>query len=87
MIGVMINLGILKIILENDVLPRLQDFWKPYIEELSKYDVVTFTNYTSNIMSTDYIARYVKERNPNVQIWYGGPYSWYSDCGGLVENI
>ena len=68
------------------VLPRLQDFWKPYIEELSTYDVVTFTNYTSNIMSTDYIARYVKEKNPNVQIWYGGPYSWYSEYGGLVEQ-
>jgi radical SAM superfamily enzyme YgiQ (UPF0313 family) len=70
----------------NNVLPILKDFWDSRIEELSKYDVVCFTTYTSNIMATDYIARYLKERNRKIQIWYGGPHSWYSDCGGLVED-
>ena len=70
----------------NDVLPILKDFWDSRIEELSKYDVVCFTTYTSNIMATDYIARYLKQKNPKIQIWYGGPYSWYSECGGLVED-
>ena len=68
------------------VLPRLQGFWQKYIDELSTYDIVTFTNYTSNIMSTDYIARFIKQKNPKVQIWYGGPYSWYSETGGLTEQ-
>ena len=70
----------------NNVLPILKDFWDSRIEELVKYDVVCFTTYTSNIMATDYIARYLKERNKKIQIWYGGPHSWYSDCGGLVED-
>jgi len=70
----------------NEVLPIFKDFWNEKIEELSKYDVVCFTTYTSNIMATDYIARYLKERNKKIQIWYGGPHSWYSDCGGLVED-
>ena len=70
----------------NEVLPIFKDFWNEKIEELSKYDVVCFTTYTSNIMATDYIARYLKERNKKIQIWYGGPHSWYSDCGGLVEG-
>ncbi len=70
----------------NEVLPIFKDFWNEKIEELLKYDVVCFTTYTSNIMATDYIARYLKERNKKIQIWYGGPHSWYSDCGGLVED-
>ena len=70
----------------NEVLPIFKDFWNEKIEELSKYDVVCFTTYTSNIMATDYIARYLKEKNRKIQIWYGGPHSWYSDCGGLVED-
>ena len=70
----------------NEVLPIFKDFWNEKIEELLKYDVVCFTTYTSNIMATDYIARYLKEKNRKIQIWYGGPHSWYSDCGGLVED-
>ena len=48
--------------------------------------MVAFTTYISNIVTTDYIARYLKQKNPKIQIWYGGPYSWYAESAGLVEN-
>jgi radical SAM superfamily enzyme YgiQ (UPF0313 family) len=71
---------------QTEILPYFKELWHEYIEKLSTYDVVAFTTYTSNIITTDYIARYVKQLNPKIQIWYGGPYSWYSECGGLVEK-
>ena len=71
---------------QTEILPYFKELWHEYIEKLSTYDVVAFTTYTSNIITTDYIARYVKQKNPKIQIWYGGPYSWYSECGGLVEK-
>ena len=71
---------------QTEILPYFKDLWHEYIEILSTYDIVAFTTYTSNIITTDYIARYVKQINPKIQIWYGGPYSWYSECGGLVEK-
>ena len=71
---------------QTEILPYFKDLWHEYIDKLAEYDVVAFTTYTSNIVTTDYIARYVKQKNPKIQIWYGGPYSWYSDCSGLVEN-
>jgi len=72
--------------LANEVIPYFKDYWQDYIEELSTYDVVVFTVYTSNIMTTDYIARYIKQINKNTQIWYGGPFSWYCKSGGLEED-
>jgi len=70
----------------DEILPIFKNLWYEYIEELSTYDIVAFTTYTSNIITTDYIARYIKQINPKIQIWYGGPYSWYAESAGLVEN-
>ena len=68
---------------KKNVIPYFKDYWHPKIEELSTYDIVAFTTYTSNITITDYFARYIKQKNKDVQIWYGGPYSWYGKNGGL----
>ena len=70
----------------NDVIPFFKDYWQEYIDELATYDVVAFSVYTSNIIITDYIARYIKQKNKNTQIWYGGPFSWYCDSGSLEED-
>ena len=71
---------------KKNVMPFFEDYWEPIIEELSTFDIVTFTTYTSNITITDYFARYIKQKNPKIQIWYGGPYSWYAECAGLVSK-
>ena len=71
---------------KDDILPHFKDLWHEYIDKLAEYDVVAFTTYISNIVTTDYIARYLKQKNPKIQIWYGGPYSWYAESAGLVEN-
>ena len=71
---------------KDEILPNFKDLWHEYIDKLAEYDVVAFTTYISNIVTTDYIARYVKQKNPKIQIWYGGPYSWYAECAGLVES-
>ena len=71
---------------KDDILPYFKDLWHEYIDKLAEYDVVAFTTYISNIVTTDYIARYLKQKNPKIQIWYGGPYSWYAESAGLVEN-
>jgi len=70
----------------DEVIPFFREYWQEYIDELATYDVVAFTVYTSNIIITDYIARYIKQKNKNTQIWYGGPFSWYCDSGGLEED-
>ena len=70
----------------NDVIPFFKDYWQEYIDELATYDVGAFSVYTSNIIITDYIARYIKQKNKNTQIWYGGPFSWYCDSGSLEED-
>ena len=70
----------------SEVIPFFKDYWQDYIEELATYDVVVFTVYTSNIIITDYIARYIKQINKKTQIWYGGPFSWYCKAGGLEED-
>ena len=56
----MINLGTLKQTFKGDILPYFKDLWHEYIDKLAEYDVVAFTTYTSNIVTTDYIARYCK---------------------------
>lgn len=71
---------------KENVIPYFEEYWEPIIEELSTFDIVTFTTYTSNITITDYFARYIKQKNPKIQIWYGGPYSWYAECAGLVSK-
>ena len=71
---------------QTEILPYFKDLWHEYIDKLAEYDVVAFTTYISNIVTTDYIARYLKQKNPKIQIWYGGPYSWYAESAGLVEN-
>ena len=71
---------------KDEILPHFKDLWHEYIDKLAEYDVVAFTTYISNIVTTDYIARYLKQKNPKIQIWYGGPYSWYAESAGLVEN-
>ena len=70
----------------EEVIPYFREYWEEYINELSTYDVVAFTVYTSNIVITDYIARYIKEKNKHTQIWYGGPFCWYTKSGGLEES-
>jgi radical SAM superfamily enzyme YgiQ (UPF0313 family) len=71
---------------KKNVIPYFEEYWNPIIDELSTFDIVTFTTYTSNITITDYFARYIKQKNPKIQIWYGGPYSWYAECAGLVSK-
>ena len=71
----------------DEILPKFESYWKELIEELSKFDVVSFTIYESNIMVTDYFARYLREINPDIHIWYGGPHCWYGENGGLVEAV
>ena len=70
----------------TEILPHFSDLWHEYIDKLAEYDIVSFTTYISNILTTDYIARYLKQKNPKIQIWYGGPYSWFAESAGLVEN-
>ena len=70
----------------EEIVPLFQEFWFDIIKELSEYDVVSFTTYSSNIMTTDYLARYLRQINPNIHIWYGGPFCWYGENGGLVES-
>ncbi len=74
-----------KKIFVGQIIPLFQDFWFKIVEELSTYDVVAFTTYSSNIMTTDFLARYLRQINPTIQIWYGGPFCWYGENGGLVE--
>ena len=71
---------------KGNILPHFKDLWHEYIDRLAEYDIVAFTTYISNILTTDYIARYLKQKNPKIQIWYGGPYSWFADAAGLVEK-
>ena len=71
---------------KGSILPHFKDLWHEHIDKLAEYDVVAFTTYISNILTTDYIARYLKQKNPKIQIWYGGPYSWFADAAGLVEK-
>ena len=70
----------------NNIIPVFKDYWFEIIHEISNYDVVSFTTYTSNIMTTDYLARYLRQINPKIHIWYGGPFCWYGENGGLVEK-
>ena len=70
----------------EEIVPLFQEFWFDIVKELSEYDVVSFTTYSSNIMTTDYLARYLRQINPNIHIWYGGPFCWYGENGGLVES-
>jgi radical SAM superfamily enzyme YgiQ (UPF0313 family) len=70
----------------EQIVPVFQEFWFDTVKELSKFDAVSFTIYTSNIMTTDYLARYLRQINPNIHIWYGGPFCQYTECGGLVEK-
>jgi len=70
----------------NNIIPVFKDYWLEIIHEISNYDAVSFTTYTSNIMTTDYLARYLRQINPNIHIWYGGPFCWYGENGGLVEK-
>ena len=69
----------------EQIVPLFQEFWFDIVKELSEYDVVSFTTYSSNIMTTDYLARYLRQINPNIHIWYGGPFCWYGENGGLSE--
>jgi len=69
-----------------DITKRFDKFWNVWIDKMSKFDIVCFTTYSSNITTTDYIARKLKQKNPNIQIWYGGPYCWYAKSGGLVST-
>ena len=71
---------------KTEILPHFTELWHEYIDKLAEYDIVSFTTYISNILTTDYIARYLKQKNPKIQIWYGGPYSWFAESAGLVEN-
>lgn len=41
---------------QTEILPYFKDLWHEYIDKLAEYDVVAFTTYTSNIVTTDYIA-------------------------------
>jgi len=70
----------------DEILPFFKEYWYKLIQELSKYDVVSFTTYTSNISTTDYLARYLRQINPSIHIWYGGPFCQYTESGGLVER-
>ena len=74
-----------KKVFREQIIPLFKDFWFNIVEEMSKFDVVAFTTYSSNIMTTDFLARYLRQLNPNIQIWYGGPFCWYGENGGLVE--
>ena len=63
-----------KKVFREQIIPLFKDFWFNIVEEMSKFDVVAFTTYSSNIMTTDFLARYLRQLNPNIQIWYGGPF-------------
>jgi radical SAM superfamily enzyme YgiQ (UPF0313 family) len=65
---------------------QFDKFWDSWIDKMSKFDVVCFTTYSSNITTTDYIARKLKQINPKIQIWYGGPYCWQTESGGLIAT-
>ena len=52
---------------QTEILPYFKDLWHEYIDKLAEYDVVAFTTYISNIVTTDYIARYLKQKNPKIQ--------------------
>ena len=43
---------------KTEILPYFKDLYAEFIEILSTYDIVAFTTYTSNIITTDYIAGY-----------------------------
>ncbi|MBT4207766.1 hypothetical protein HOE22_05420, partial [Candidatus Woesearchaeota archaeon] len=68
---------------EDKILPLYAEYWDTLIEELSTFDIVTFTTYFSNIVVTDYIAERLYKKNPNLHIFYGGPYCWNAPHGGL----
>jgi hypothetical protein len=68
---------------EDKILPLYKDNWDTIIEELSTFDIITFTTYFSNIVVTDYIAERLYKKNPDVHIFYGGPYCWNAPDGGL----
>lgn len=69
-----------------NITKKFDKFWNVWVEKMSKFDIVCFTTYSSNINTTDYIARKLKQINPKIQIWYGGPYCWYAKSGGLVAT-
>ena len=51
-----------------DITKRFDKFWNVWIDKMSKFDIVCFTTYSSNITTTDYIARKLKQKNPNIQM-------------------
>ena len=70
----------------KDVVKIFEKFWDSWIDKMSKFDAVCFTTYETNILITDYIARKIKQINPKVQIWYGGPHCIDSEKGGLIAT-
>jgi hypothetical protein len=46
---------------KTEILPHFTELWHEYIDKLAEYDIVSFTTYISNILTTDYIARYLKD--------------------------
>ena len=67
----MTHLGIQSLILKMTFYHTLKICGTSILIKLAEYDVVAFTTYISNIRTTDYIARYLKQKNPKIQIWYG----------------
>ena len=71
---------------EDKIIPAYKDYWDTIIEELSTFDIVTFTTYFSNVVVTDYIAERLYKKNPKLHIFYGGPYCWNAPHGGLRSS-
>jgi hypothetical protein len=68
------------------IVPRFNKDWENFIEEISEYDIATFTTYFSNITVTDYISKKIFDINPNIHIFYGGPYCWSSRGDALYHR-
>ncbi|MBC8421806.1 MAG: B12-binding domain-containing radical SAM protein [Pelagibacteraceae bacterium] len=68
---------------EDKIIPLYKDYFDKLIDELKEFDVVSFTVYFSNVSVSDYISERLYKANPNIHIFYGGPYCWNAPVGGL----
>jgi len=85
----------------SEMLPMLTPVFDDFIQEVKDYDVITFTLYVANKLSTWYLMKEIRKLNPNVKFVVGGPASWYDStslfeesdynidvlCSGEAENI
>ena len=68
---------------KEKVLPHYEEFLDDYVEQIleTESDIVGFTTYHTNMHSTNYIAKELKKRRPDIAILYGGP-----ECMRLKDN-